>query len=93
MRCTCSFDHYPNGDVFFISRYREQNDYCIDGRRVRLLDDGTTNATSEERRKLGIFLLREYAEYAKWHAEIPYRGVPLQPFDHPELLAEVKSHG
>lgn len=50
-----------------ISRYRDQNDYCIEGHRVTLYDDGQCTGTQEQRRALALFLLDEYAEYLHWH--------------------------
>lgn len=38
-----SFHFCAQGRVGFISRYRDENDYCIDGRRVTLRDDGSTH--------------------------------------------------
>ena len=92
MHCTCAFDHVPqSGKVFFISRYRDENNYCVAGQRIRVFDNGDVYASGEpatpaQLTALRLFLLEEYARYCKWHCDIPYRGVPLQPFDYSRLF-------
>lgn len=56
--------------VQFISRYRNQNDYCVSGNRVTIYDDGAVRrGTPEQIAAVRLFELRKYAEYCQWHAE------------------------
>jgi len=45
MNCTCGYEHSYNSNELdstrFISRYRGSNDYCVNGRRIGLDDNGT----------------------------------------------------
>jgi hypothetical protein len=78
--------------VAFISRggVRPDSDYCINGKRVRLSDNGEVYAydlTQADVDLLGLHLLAKYADYCTWHVQKKY-GRPdvygdmtLQPFD------------
>lgn len=71
------------GRVQFISRYRDENDYCIGGHRVTLCDDGTLRAysgvTEAERVALHNFLLNEYADYLRWRTEYFRKVLKAEP--------------
>jgi len=73
--------------VQFISRYREQNDYCVNGSRVSLNDSGEFGyyATEEEKGAVRLFLLEEYADYLRWRNTFRARvgcEMPIQEFTH-----------
>jgi hypothetical protein len=76
--------HYcGEGKVLFISRYRLANDYCVDGRRVNVTDDGEVhNALPGDLRRIYDFEFAKHQEYLRWHAENVswIIGEPL-PFD------------
>ncbi len=83
-----SFNHHcAKGKVSFISRYHDETDYCVEGARVCVHDDQTTNATLEQRRLLWFYFLDKYAKYCLWHAEMKHKPdnaayMPaLAPFD------------
>ncbi len=66
-----SFNHHcAKGKVSFISRGFGEDDYCVEGRRVRIHADQTTSATLEERRLLWLYFLEKYAEYCIWHCDM-----------------------
>lgn len=98
-RETCGYralGHYCTpGKVQFISRYKDENDYCIGGRRTTLSDagkvwQGGNVPSNEDMTLLWLFLLDEYAAYLQWHAENRDRlTVPLSPFQHANLLPRV----
>jgi hypothetical protein len=75
--------------VRFLSRYRECNDYDVDGIRVSIHDDGHTHAfctgeaTPEQREAIRLFELDRYAEYCRWHVEFKQKhgDVRLQSFE------------
>jgi hypothetical protein len=78
--------------VQFICRYRDENDYCIDGRRIIVYDDGRVRnrdrlpVSAEEVQQLRTYLLDEYAAYCRWHVERQQQSgysPPLQPFGPP----------
>lgn len=77
--------------VQFISRYRDETDYCVGGHRICVLDTGevrTVDATPEQLERIALFELEEYADYLRWHAE-QWHGsaeVPLQAFDKAERV-------
>ena len=56
------------GVVQFISRYRDETDYCVSGQRVHLYDDSTVrNATPEQIEALELHLIYSYSDYLFWH--------------------------
>ena len=62
------------GKVQFISRYRDQNDYCVSGDRVRIYDNGEVRyGTPAQVAAIRQFELEKYAEYCRWHAEFKAR--------------------
>ena len=74
MTNTCGYrglDHYcGEGKVLFISRYRLSNDYCVDGRRVSVSDEGEVNhALPGDLERIYAFELAKHQEYLRWHAE------------------------
>jgi hypothetical protein len=74
MREQCGYrglGHYcTEGKVQFISRYRETNDYCVDGRRVSIGDDGhVRHAQDGDVQRIYAFELAKHEEYLRWHAE------------------------
>ena len=89
----CGYDSCPCRDVHFISRYRGESDYCIDGERVRVSDESgiSSRATAEQVRKLSLFFLESYADYCKWHAQQRARHgdewPSLSPFNRPFAVA------
>lgn len=65
--------HICNDTVQFISRYRDENDYCIGGVRVHLYDDSTVRgATPKQIEALELHLLAAYAEYLGWHSKMHF---------------------
>lgn len=88
---TCGYQgHYcSSSDVQFISRYRDENDYCVGGKRVTVYDDGRTRTTCDvvtESDKAAIlaFERAKYAEYLTWHdaqvASSPHWPIKPEPF-------------
>lgn len=93
----CGYHTFCGTGISFISRYRDETDYCIAGERIRVYDDGTVRATChdvtpEEIRRIELFRLTEYADYCRWHVEQNRRRpdwhMELQPFQwvHPLRL-------
>ena len=84
-------------EVQFISRYRDESDYCVFGERVTLYDNGTFKGIipQEQKTALYLYLLNEYANYCKFHAvsirpavseqELVKFGLELKPFEFPNL--------
>ena len=68
---TCGYNgHYCSRGVQFISRYRDANDYCVGGERIRVFDGGTVRyGNPRHYRKILLFELDKYADYAKWNAK------------------------
>ena len=54
----------PN--VKFLSRYRDDTHYSVNGRRVSVLDSGHTTATDAERKAIFFHLLDEYVDFLFW---------------------------
>ena len=83
---TCGYQGHVCGlkPVQFISRYRNANDYCINGKRVVLHDDGTfERGTTQDRESVQLFLLAEYSDYLRWRASMrqKFGEMPaIQPF-------------
>ena len=85
------------GVIQFISRFRSESSYCVDGHRVTVHDDGAVHASSldvtdELLQRLMIHFLQAYASYCFWHVEFTakhsnanYRP-ELLPFDFPNGL-------
>lgn len=89
-RANCGYDgHYCGlGRTFFISRYRGVNDYCVDGVRVSVSDDGVANAwggvTPQQIERIRLFELEKYGEYCLWHSALAASDkaiAPLQAFE------------
>lgn len=89
---TCGYHSCRCRGVSFISRGGVVLDssYCVDGKRVRVKDDGAVYAfdlTAADVAALSNHFLNKYAEYCAWHskqkAEKPevYGDMVLQPFD------------
>jgi hypothetical protein len=74
--------HYcTEGKVQFISRYRGENDYCVDGRRVQVSDSGEVgHAQAGDLERIYAFEWAKYQEYLQWTKTC---GFPVQivPFD------------
>ena len=88
----CGYESCSCRGVNFISRYREETDYCVNGKRVSIGDDGgaayySTNQSDLD--AIDLFHLEQYAKYCYWHSkqkrEKPdvYGDMVLQPFEHP----------
>lgn len=78
--------HVCSAKVQFISRYKDHNDYCVRGKRIRLMDGGTLSSTCHEvteaeRQAIQLYLLDAYADYCKWHSEA-VEWLVLAPFDY-----------
>lgn len=78
--------------VQFISRYRNQNDYCVGGKRVTVYDDGSVRegAIEDDKLRILLFELDKYAKYCRWNQEqrSRYANFPgLTPFEHPFQVA------
>ena len=83
MQDQCGYKgHYcTEGRVQFISRYRLSNDYCVDGRRVSVSDNGETNhAQAGDLERIYQFEWAKYQEYLIWRETC---GFPCEtlPFD------------
>lgn len=83
---TCGYQGHTCGrEVQFISRYRDQSDYCVSGQRISVYDDGSTSdrATPDQLQAIRLFLLNRYAEYITWRADMKQKHGgdwgPLQP--------------
>jgi len=79
MRCTCGYDgHRGPGKVRFISRYKDENDYCVEGVRITLWDNGRCDGTPEQAEALRLYLLDQYADTIRWRVEYfrPKLGEP-----------------
>lgn len=88
----CGYEgHYcGSGRVQFISRYRGENDYCVDGRRISVSDDGKVNWHCEDQspndvERIRLYELAKYADYIlTLHVQLrqqnPDVDIPLQPF-------------
>jgi len=88
-RATCGYHSCSCRGINFISRYREKNDYCVEGKRVCVTDAGAavySSASRSDLDALGLFLLGQYAKYCAWHVEhkrnnpAVYGDMVLQPF-------------
>ena len=89
-RVECGYGGHVCGNrVQFISRYRNENDYCVDGRRVSIHDDGTVRrAEGSDLERIRLFELGKYAEYIRWREDAKERyGLhqELAPFSFPAV--------
>jgi hypothetical protein len=79
------------GTVHFMSRYRFENDYCVDGARIGIHDDGTVKwhghtPSQEILDRILIFELERYAEYLRQRTRDSLLAFgALQPFTHPVI--------
>jgi len=89
---TCGYTgHHCSGSVQFISRYRGENDYCLEGRRIVISDAGMIRrGTAVDAKKVLLYELAKYAKYVKWHTEQTTPFAELQPFLLPWPLTEEK---
>ena len=70
-------------NVQFISRYRNENDYCVGGKRVTVTDEGIVrNGTVEDYEKIRAFETNKYSDYLIWHGKQNWT-VEIQPFTFP----------
>lgn len=69
--------------VKFISRYRDETDFSVNGRRVRVNDRGLTDATDAERKILFFHWLDTYADFLVWFHKARTWNEKLEnyPFD------------
>lgn len=87
MHNTCgyngSFHFCSKNGVAFISRYHDTNDYCVDGRRVTLRDDGSMQSEQkDDRNRIRQFEQAKYELYVAEHASY----VARYGADWPEIL-------
>lgn len=71
MRETCGYTgHVCGPGVKFISRYRDENDYCVDGRRIRVCDTGrvSPNASAADVDAIFMHELERYGAYLEWRS-------------------------
>ena len=66
--------HFCGPTVQFILRYKDQNDYCLNGKRLTVYDSGLVRKTCEpvtvaELNALRAYFAAEYVDYVKWHHE------------------------
>lgn len=92
MACGYSGHVCGYGKVQFISRYCGENDYCVDGIRIGISDDGFVHwhgqtPSQEIVDRILLFELDEYSEYIRLRAESKSTlgSVELQPFGHPVI--------
>ena len=83
-----------NGQVQFISRYRDENDYCVGGQRIAVHDDGTVHSypapTPEHLQAIRLYEIQKYGEYVLWHAKQEHGPwLQLQSFDFPAVLVVI----
>ena len=81
-RPVCGYGSCPCRGVHFIVGGGPRNDseYCVDGVRVRIDEDGTIRrATPEQADKLMVFFAAEHAEYVKWHGEMAEKNRDFMP--------------
>ena len=94
---TCGYQGHicSKSGVQFISRYRDQNDYCVAGQRIAVYDSGLVRSTChsvtlEEIAALEAHFLAARAEYEQWHAEQAIRygadWPAIQPWEPAQLL-------
>lgn len=82
----CGYESCSCIGVHFISGYRLQWDYCVDGKRITVDNDSniiTPSANEEQVRKLELHLLDDYAGYLRWRHDptrIYRRETPVCPF-------------
>ena len=84
--------------VQFLSRYRDESDYCVNGRRITVKDNHTLHShdgepvSASENLTLSLYFVQAYADYCIWHShqkQFHGEGWPaLKPFDD-YLFAEV----
>jgi len=83
----CGYEPCPCWGIHFISGYKDESDYCIDGKRVTLRDDGLIwRATKSEALRLQSFLLEDYADYLRGRGRYNWRqhlSAPVCPFGYP----------
>lgn len=95
---TCGYQNCSDRGVQFISRYQDQTDYCVNGTRVRVYDDGHRRHAKYDAELDLIYMheLGKYAEYAIWHAEQRVRFAgdfpELAPFNIERYRPEVSAH-
>jgi hypothetical protein len=95
---TCGYQGHccSSKDVQFISRYRDQNDYCVGGNRVSVYDSGEVrNGSAADYKRILLFELARYAEYIARHVrhKEAYGMTALQPFGFAELAAAILGGG
>lgn len=78
----------------FISRYRDQNDYCVDGTRVTLYDSGEFHGSPAQARAVLLFELSKYTEYIAWNRQQrakfgEHEWTALKPFDYAAFAANI----
>lgn len=64
--------------VHFISRYRQQTDYCVDGVRVSVNDGDPLP------KPIFLYELDQYADYLRWHQGFYTRFPDQLPTVHPQ---------
>ncbi len=73
-KLTCGYQgHYcSEHEVQFISRYRNENDYCVGGKRITVYDDGSVKngCSVREANAILAFEQRQHAEYLAWNEEM-----------------------
>lgn len=85
MQAQCGYrgiGHYcTEGKVQFISRYRLENDYCVDGRRVRVSDAGEVHhAQPGDLERIYAFEWAKYQDYLEWRKTCDLAGTETLPF-------------
>ncbi len=81
-----SFEHAcKKGAVQFISSGCGSTDYCVSGKRVRVMDDGSCDASPEHKRMVALYLTAKYASYCEWH--VGFKAKNASDNYVPQLLA------
>lgn len=86
-RPVCGYDSCPCRGVHFISCYRRESDYCVDGERVAVNEEtgAIRRATPLQIEKLIAHYAVEHAKYEKWHTEMALKhGDFLPPLSGPK---------
>jgi hypothetical protein len=91
MRPVCGYDPCPCRGVHFVSRYKQETDYCIDGKRIVVKDGGEIRSAAPlQLEKLIAYFADERAKYLVWHnAALLKYGDALGPISEPELAPHI----
>jgi hypothetical protein len=93
IRPVCGYDSCPCRGVHFISCYRQESDYCVDGERVAVSEEtgAIRKATALQIEKMVEFYGSERQKYEEWYARMaPKYGDYLSPISEPKPMPHLK---